>query len=145
MEKTFTIGRLARGVGCRVETIRYYERRGLIMPVSRTPSGYRLYNEDSLRRLSFIRHAKELGFTLEEIRELLRLRVDSSTVCERVKERTEAKLHSVERKIESLLSIRRILKDLLRACTTRSPTEPCPILGAMEDIPRKKYERRQGR
>ena len=141
MERTFTIGRLARSAGCRVETVRYYERRGLIIPVGRTPSGYRLYDEDSLKRLLFIRHAKDLGFTLEEIKELLRLRMDSTTACEKVRERTSAKLHSVERKIDSLLSIRRILKELLRACTERTATEDCPILRAIEDNPPESVKR----
>lgn len=143
MGRSFTIGTLAKGAGTRVETIRYYERRGLITPVRRTPSGYRLYDEDSLKRLLFIRHAKDLGFTLEEIKELLRLRVDSSTVCERVREKTGAKLRTVERKIESLLSIRRILRELLRACENRNPTDECPILRAMEDEPLKKKGRKR--
>ena len=143
MRRSFTIGVLARSTGTRVETIRYYERRGLILPTGRTPSGYRLYDEDSLKRLLFIRHAKELGFTLEEIKELLRLRVDSATACEKVRERTEAKLQMVEKKIESLLSIRRILKELLRACESRSATDDCPILRAMEDEPLKKGRKRR--
>ena len=143
MRRSFTIGVLARSAGTRVETIRYYERRGLILPTGRTPSGYRLYDEDSLKRLLFIRHAKELGFTLEEIKELLKLRVDSSEVCEKVRKKTEAKLQNVEKKIESLLSIRRILKELLRACESRSATDDRPILRAMEDEPLKKGRKRR--
>ena len=144
MERPFTIGVLAKSAGCRVETIRYYERRGLIIPVGRTPSGYRLYDEDSLKRLLFIRHAKDLGFTLEEIKELLRLRIDSSSVCEKVRERTEAKLRTVERRISSLLSIRRILRGLIRACRMRRPTEDCPILRAIEDDSFKPKKEKRG-
>ncbi|HHL40870.1 MAG TPA: heavy metal-responsive transcriptional regulator [Deltaproteobacteria bacterium] len=133
MEKRLTIGETARRAGVNLQTIRYYERKGLLLPAGRTASGYRLYDEDALKRLLFIRHAKELGFTLEEIRGLMELRVGSGTACGKVRERAGAKLASVERKIEALKTIRRILRELIDACGKRRPTEECPILKAIEE------------
>lgn len=91
IDKQFTIGELARHAGVNIQTVHYYERRKLLLPVGRTDSGYRLYDEEALKRLRFIRHAKELGFTLEEIRGLLDLRIKSTTTCDKVKEKTERK------------------------------------------------------
>lgn len=135
MDEQFTIGGLARKAGVNLQTIRYYERRGLLLPVGRKESGYRLYGLDALKRLNFIRQAKDLGFTLEEIRGLLGLRIEpnqSKDACERVKEKTFEKLKTVEEKLKALSSVRKVLKRLLDACDRRSPTERCPILKAME-------------
>ena len=135
MDGQFTIGGLAGRAGVNLQTVRYYERRGLISPVGRKESGYRLYNADTLKRLKFIRRSKELGFTLEEIRGLLDLRIEpaqSKDVCNRVKAKTSIKLTIVEEKLKTLNSVRKVLKGLLDACDRRSPTEQCPILKAME-------------
>ncbi len=135
MEGQFTIGGLAGRAGVNLQTIRYYERRGLLSPVGRKESGYRVYGLDTLKRLQFIRQAKELGFTLEEIRGLLDLRIEpaqSKDACERVREKTSVKLKTVEEKLKTLTSVRKVLKELLNACDRRSPTEQCPILKAME-------------
>lgn len=118
-----------------MQTIRYYERRKLLFPVDRKASGYRLYDERALKRLVFIRHAKELGFTLDETRELLGLRVEpasSREACERVKSKTMAKMKSIEKRIAALESVRKILNELLNCCDKRRPTEECPILRAIE-------------
>ncbi len=132
MEDTFTIGELAKRAGVNVQTVHYYERRGLLLPDGRKPSGYRLYDGGSLKRLLFIRHAKELGFTLDEIKALLELKVESTLACERVREKALVKLRDVEKKIEALKSVEKVLRELVEACERRSPTEACPILKAIE-------------
>jgi MerR family mercuric resistance operon transcriptional regulator/MerR family gold-responsive transcriptional activator of gol and ges genes len=132
MDNLFTIGKLAREAGVNLQTVRYYERRKLLLPVGRKESGYRLYDEEALRRLKFIRHAKELGFTLKEVSELLDLRIDNISDCERAKSSAEIKLNDVEGKIESLEAVRRVLKGLIQACEKRKPTEKCPILKTIE-------------
>lgn len=124
----FNIGKLARRAGVNIQTVHYYERRKLILPVGRRESGYRVYDDETLKRLRFIRHAKELGFTLEEIRGLLDLSIDAAVSCDSVREKATHKLKDVDEKIKALGSIRRILKELINACNKRRPTEKCPIL-----------------
>jgi len=132
VEIKFTIGELARKAGVNIQTIRYYERRELLLCVGRKESGYRLYDAESLKRLKFIRHAKELGFTLDETRGLLELRLESDNACERVKEKAQAKLRNVQQKIKSLKVVEKVLRELVHACDKRSPTEECPILRSIE-------------
>jgi len=124
-----TIGQLARQARVNRETVRYYERRRLLQRPSRSVTGYRVFSDDALRRLRFIRHAKMLGFSLEEIRELWALRINS---IERVRERTQAKIADIERKIEALRRMRRALSGLVTACSRRRKTEECPILSCLE-------------
>ncbi len=128
MDKKITIGKLAKLSGVNIQTIRYYERCGILHPVSKTESGYRLYEDRELERLRFIRHAREWGFTLKEIGELLELKTFPLSACKKVKKRTEDKLKIVEEKIESLKRIKRVLKELIFACEKRTPMEGCPIL-----------------
>ncbi len=97
-----TIGDLAKRAHVNRETVRYYERRRLLPRPARSMSGYRVFSDDALRRLRFIRHAKALGFSLNEIRELLALRVISVDACDRVRERTQAKVADIDKKIHSL-------------------------------------------
>lgn len=133
--KKYTIGELAKKADVNLQTIRYYERRKLLMPVARKESGYRLYDRNVFRRLMFIRHAKELGFTLEEIKELLDLRLgsaESPDACKRVKARAEDKLKAVEDRIAAMESVRKILIELVGFCERRTPTEECPILKAID-------------
>jgi MerR family copper efflux transcriptional regulator len=127
-----TMGQLARQARVNRETVRYYERRRLLQRPSRSVTGYRVFPEDALRRLRFIRHAKMLGFSLEEIRELLALRIDSIDTCERVRQRTQAKIADIEQKIESLQRMRRALSELVTACSRRRKTNECPILNCLE-------------
>ena len=129
------IGELARKAGVNIQTIRYYERCGILHPVSKTESGYRLYEENELKRLKFILHAKELGFTLKEIKELMELEITPLSACSKVQKKTEDKLKLVEQRIEALKSIRRVLKELIIACKKRMPLEKCPILKAIEQKP----------
>jgi MerR family mercuric resistance operon transcriptional regulator len=127
-----TIGKVARGAALAIDTVRYYEREGLIEKPARTASGYRHYRPDVIARLRFIRQAKELGFTLTEIRELLALKVAPGKSCADVKSRAEAKIADVEQRIAQLARMKRALTKLVTACSGRGPTSECPILDAME-------------
>ncbi len=126
-----TIGQLAKKAKVNVQTVRYYERRGLIPEPPRRESGYRQYSLDDLARLQFIRHAKELGFSLKEISELFSLRVDPGSTCADVKRRTEAKIADVVEKIQALRKIKEALTHLAGLCWGRGPTSECPILEAL--------------
>ena len=127
-----TIGQLAEQAHVNRETVRYYERRRLLQRPSRTIAGYRVFSGDALRRLRFIRHAKMLGFSLEEIKELLALRVHSIDTCDRVRQRSLVKIADIERKIGTLQEMRRALGDLVSACSLRRKTDECPILDSLE-------------
>lgn len=129
-----TIGQLAAQAGMNAQTVRYYERRELVPRPSRSGGGYRLYEPDTVSRLRFIKRAQDLGFSLEEIRELLALRVVRPAACERVEARTRAKIALVERKIAELSRMRATLEDLANACRRRERTAECPILGALEEV-----------
>ena len=128
-----TIGQVAAAGNVNIQTIRYYERRGLFPATGRTRAGYRQYSSDSVARLRFIRHAQELGFSLEEIQELLALRVRNGSSCRSVAEKTRRKLDLVEQRIRDLTRMKRVLEGLASACASRRATDPCPILEALED------------
>lgn len=129
---TLTIGKLAKAAGVNVQTVRYYERRGLLPEPPRTPSGYREYPEGDVERINFIRRAQRLGFTLAEIDELLSLRVDPGTVPADVRTRVEEKVADVESKIEDLQRIQHALGQMARACDEHGPLGDCPFLEALE-------------
>lgn len=140
--EVLTIGELARRAGVGVETIRFYERKGLIEePERRSSSRYRQYPPEAVRRVRFIRQAKELGFTLEEIRELLELRVDPDSTCADVRGRAREKIADIEERIAGLEGMREALERLARKCRGRGPTAHCPIL---EELDRKEGERADG-
>jgi MerR family mercuric resistance operon transcriptional regulator len=132
MNETLTIGRLARSAGVGVETIRFYEREGLLAQPNRRPSGYRQYPADAVRRVRFIRHAKELGFSLNEIQELLDLRMNPTTTCADVRRRAQEKAADVGQRIAALERIRSTLERLVRTCRGKGPKEECPILAALD-------------
>lgn len=127
-----TIGKVARRAGLAIDTVRYYEREGLLEKPGRTSSGYRQYPADAVARLRFIRQAKELGFTLSEIRELLALKVAPGKSCADVRARAEAKIADIEQRVAQLNRMKRALTKLAVACSGRGPTSECPILDAME-------------
>jgi MerR family mercuric resistance operon transcriptional regulator len=129
---TLTIGKLAKKANVNIETIRYYERKGLIPKPNRRESGYREYSEDTVRRIQFIKHAKELGFSLKEIHELLSLRLDPKTPCSEVKNRAEIKIADIEEKVKTLQRMKKALVKLTRACSGKGPVMECPILEALE-------------
>ena len=128
-----TIGQVAKRCGVGVETIRFYEREGLIEQPSRPESGFRKYMPDAIRSVHFIQRSKALGFSLREIKELLSLRVDSKTTCNAVKGRAEAKIADIEKKIRHLQEMNRALVTLTVACQKKKPTSECPILEALGD------------
>lgn len=127
----FTIGEVAKLSGIGLETVRFYERKGLIEEPPRTDSGYRQFPKDVLARIRFIRRAKELGFTLREIIELLALRVDTDMSCADVKRRTEEKITVIKEKIGVLRKILQALKVLEASCSGTGPTSECPILDTL--------------
>ena len=127
-----TIGELAERAHVNRETVRYYERRRLLPRPLRSISGYRVFTDHSVRRLRFIRHAQELGFSLKEIRELLALRVNSVDTCDRVRGRAEAKIEDIARKLKSLRHMKEALSELVSACARRGRTKECPILDSLE-------------
>jgi len=127
-----TIGQVAKHSGLGLETLRFYERKGLIEEPPRTDSGYRQYPEDVVGRIRFIKRTKELGFSLKEISELLSLRVDPGTTCADVRKQTELKLTDVEEKIRALRRIKTALKKLAASCVGTGPTSECPILEALD-------------
>jgi DNA-binding transcriptional MerR regulator len=131
-----TIGQLAACAAVPVETVRYYERCGLLPQVPRTPAGYRRFGSDALRRLRFIRAAKGLGFTLAEIRELLALDVDPAATCAEVRARALEKLEDIDRRMAELSQIRSALAVLAERCPGARPTTGCAILDAFrsEDL-----------
>lgn len=126
-----TIGQLARLAGVPAATVRYYERRGLIERAPRTGSGYRKYGPATAERLRFIKRAQDLGFSLDEIRELLALRVDDPAACAAVEAKARHKIAQVDRMIRDLARIRDVLDGLAESCRTHAPTADCPILDAL--------------
>ncbi|MGH9380203.1 MAG: heavy metal-responsive transcriptional regulator [Thermoanaerobaculia bacterium] len=131
---TLGIGELAALTDVSVPTIRYYEQIGLLPEAARTASGYRRFPPEAARRLRFIRRAQQLGFSLDEIRELLELRATEGPAADRaaVRARTEAKLAELEAKIADLEAMRKALRRLHRACCEGGTTSTCPILDALE-------------
>jgi MerR family mercuric resistance operon transcriptional regulator len=130
--RELTIGQVAREAGVNVQTLRYYERRGLIPKPPRRASGYRQYPEDTVRRIRFIRHAKELGFSLKEVAELLALRADPKTPCSEVRNRARAKVGDIDERIAALDRMRDVLSELAEKCSGRGPVRECPILDTLD-------------
>ena len=130
--ENLTIGQIAKKARVNVETVRYYERRGLIPKPLRKESGYRQYPEETVARIQFIKHAKELGFSLNEISELFSLKVDKNTTCADVKNRAEGKIADIEEKIHALQKMKKTLTRLAKECRGRGPASECPILEALE-------------
>jgi Cu(I)-responsive transcriptional regulator len=130
--ESLTIGHLARQAGINLETVRYYERVGLLPPAPRSASGYRLFPADAKRRLRFIGRAQELGFSLKEIRELLALRVSPRTTSAEIRKRAEKKIADIEGKIRSLESMSKTLRRLTKSCAGCGPASECPILESLD-------------
>ena len=128
-----TIGKAARKAGVGVETIRFYERKGLIEQPSRPPfGGYRRYPTETIGRIRFIRQGQELGFSLREIDDLLSLRADPSSECGDVRERAHRKLDEVDGKIAQLERIRAGLEQVIAACPGEGALRVCSIMEALE-------------
>ncbi len=134
--RTMTISKAAKRAGIGIETVRFYERRGLIdQPLKPAAGGFRDYPPETVSRLRFIREAQELGFSLDEIAELLSLRADPKANCAQVQRRAEVKLAEVLRKIERLNDIGTALGRLIAACPGKGALGACSILEALESGP----------
>lgn len=127
------IGEVADGAGVNLQTVRFYERRGLLPKPDRTASNYRSFDADAVRRVRFIKRAQELGFTLKEIKELLSLRAKPQGSCTAVYSRAEEKAAEIDDKLRALQAIRRALTKLMDECVNRGEVSECPILDALEE------------
>lgn len=122
-----SVGQVAKRTGIGVETVRFYERRGLLDEPDRKASGYRRYDESAVARLRFIRRSKELGFRLSEIKELLGLWFEPRTKCCDVRKKAQAKLQEIDERIESLKVMRKALSAITARCERRGSVEDCPL------------------
>ena len=132
MANYLTAGKVAKEGGVNIQTVRYYERRRLLLADQRTESGYRLYLPQAVRIIRFIKNAQDLGFTLTEIAKLLRLRVGHKAQCSAVRRQAEERLKIVHDKIAGLRAMERVLKRLVRTCAAKATTASCPILDSLE-------------
>ena len=128
-----TSGTAAARAGVNLETLRYYERRGLLPDPPRSQGNYRLYSEDAVRRIRFIKRAQELGSTLTEIKELLTLTESVDAECSDVRQRALDKIRDVEQRMRDLTRIKRTLQKLAAPCPGSSELDDCPILQALDD------------
>lgn len=129
---SLTIGQVAKAADVNVETIRYYEREGLLPEPPRTPAGYRQYTDDAIRRVRFMKRAQSLGFTLAEIGILLGLRVKRGAACRQVVAEAESAIQRIDDRIRELRRMRTVLSKLTGACRERRSLAGCPILDALE-------------
>ncbi len=125
-----TRGGLAMRTGCNIETIRYYEQIGLLPPPRRSEGGHRLYGEDLRKRLSFVRRSRDLGFTLEEIRELLRLVDGGKYTCAQVEALALEHVREIQRKISDLRKIKTVLQTMASQCSG-GKVPKCPVIDAL--------------
>jgi len=130
--KGLTIGKLAKSAGVSTDTVRFYERCGLLQPPARSASNYRLYPDKEVQRLKFIVRAKNLGFTLNEIKGLLALRSDPSATKQEVKTLAQAKISDLKARIAELQKILGTLIQITETCSGEGLADDCPILEAME-------------
>ena len=131
VSENLTIGKLARQAGVNVETIRYYQRRGLLREPAKPRNGFRQYASDTVKRVRFIKRAQALGFTLEEITGLLAL--DEREACSETRGIAAHKLELIDEKIADLSKMKKALLRLVRACDASSVGAPCPIIHLLAD------------
>lgn len=131
--ETLKTGEVAARAGVNIQTLRYYERRGLLKEPQRRPSGYREYPLHAVQLIRFIKRAQDLGFTLSEIEDLLLLRSDQESACSEVRAAAEAKIEDIEQKIRHLRAMKRALDVLVASCATEGSARHCPILEALDD------------
>lgn len=130
--KNMTVGDVAGRAGVNVQTVHYYERRGLIPTPGRNDSNYRVYQPDTVSRIHFVQRAQELGFSLKDIRDLLALRAAPRSRCDQVRRRAEAKLGDIDQKIKTLRAMRKALSKVVGECSGSGPITDCPILEALD-------------
>ncbi|QKE40279.1 MAG: heavy metal-responsive transcriptional regulator [Ferrovum myxofaciens] len=130
----YTIGKVATLAGVSPDTLRYYEKEHLIAPASKTAAGYRLYNDEAVRRISFIKQAQWCGFTLSDIHELLTLKHSANACCEDVRSLAIEKKLVIEHKLRALQAMSRVLDVLIQDCAGgKTAIDDCPILSALEN------------
>lgn len=127
-----TIGEVAKQAQVRIETLRYYERLGLVAPPPRNGSNYRLYPQETVRRVQFIKRAQQLGFSLKDITELLALRATPETPCADIRTRAVAQIDAIEGKIRALHAMKDVLAQLVAACPGQGAITACPILASFD-------------
>ena len=127
------IGQLAKETGLNVQSIRFYEREGLLPSVDRSSSGYRIYQKDSIQRIQFIKHAQEVGFSLKEISELLSLKVNPDGSCHMVQQIAAEKLKQLDERLESIERMKLTLSSMMEMCGEGLPARACPILEALDN------------
>ena len=135
-----TIGEVAKQTGVTVETIRFYEKQGLIATPHRSESGYRQYKAETIKRVRFIQRAKDVGFTLKDIAELLALKKEPGTSCSDIKLRALEKMSEVDKKVEDLKRIHDSLSQLVVKCSGSGDLSECPILESLELDERKEND-----
>jgi MerR family mercuric resistance operon transcriptional regulator len=128
-----TVGRLAQLGGVSLQTVLYYERRGLLSKPTRTAAGYRQFTPDTARRLRFIKHVQTLGFSLEEVRELLELRIEPRKNRARIRARAEVKMADIDGKITALTAMKQTLRALVDRCEHCAPSGDCPIVASLDE------------
>jgi Hg(II)-responsive transcriptional regulator len=124
-------GEVAASAGVNIQTVRYYERRGLLKEPPRRPSGFRKYPEEAVRIIRFIKHAQQLGFTLREIDELLRLREDRDRTCAQVQRAAETKIVDIDSKLNRLMAVRSALEVFVQSCRNKRARR-CPLIEALD-------------
>ena len=132
-QETLTRGQVAKDAGIGIETVRFYEQKGLIPKPKRSNAGYRQYDPETIKRVQFITKAKELGFSLSEISELLSLKANTRSKCRKVKQVASYKIQEIEQKIAGLKKMNRVLNKLVKTCQSSQPTTACPILDALDE------------
>jgi Hg(II)-responsive transcriptional regulator len=130
--RPLSIGQVASAAGVNVQTLRYYERVGLMPDPKRSRSGYRMYTDDTVRMVTFVKRAQELGFTLREVKELLKLRTAGLQRRDAVRAAAQAKVEDIDARIADLNAIRAALSSLLTTCACQRTKPECPILEALE-------------
>lgn len=134
-ENFLQIGAIAKITNLNIQTIRYYEHQGILKPDEKTNAGYRLYSKETVNRLRFIKRAQTLGFSLQEIKELLNLKAPSINRCANVSKKAKTKLLSTQEKIRQLRQIEKTLISLITTCDNNQPSTQCPIIDHMEKAP----------
>lgn len=128
------IGELAERAGVNLQTIRYYEREGLLPEPPRLDSGYRLFPDSAVRRVRFIKRAQEIGFSLSEIRQLLSLRIDAGRERAEVRALVQAKMADIDGRIRTLKAMKMALNTLTERCSGCGPASDCPILESIDSV-----------
>ena len=131
--KRYSISQLARAAEVPTSTLRYYERVGLVYPAERAENNYRVYSEEALQTVRFIRTAQSAGFTLDDVRALLSLQQGDVALCKDVQPLIEKRLQDVSQRMKEMRHIQRMLKSFLAICSTQDGEVPCPVIGSLSD------------